>query len=311
MFLVVSQLIVLLAGSGSINQWPDPLSVNKQPVTLDDLNKVKVNLNEVRKSLNDINSNSQPEDDQIETIKVESHPAKDPSVPVVVKQDKGKLKPDHKIIDSKKVVLIKKEANVDKQQSVSSDDKKNQSIEISADEVIAADIKPVYIKFDIHGKSLDDNSEQWACVYDAQSGLMWEVKSKDDTMRNPDNLYSWFNPDTKSLKGVTDGGRCIGDTDCDTNAYVNAMNKRNYCGHNDWHLPSREEMQTLVDYKNTNEMVKINKQYFPQTMPSWYWTSSDVKNKDDFAWYVLFRNGFALSDLKERPKHIRLVRNNI
>ena len=31
-------------------------------------------------------------------------------------------------------------------------------------------------------------------------------------------------------------------------------------------------------------------------------------NNNDHAWYVLFRNGHALSDLKERPKHIRLVR---
>ena len=140
---------------------------------------------------------------------------------------------------------------------------------------------------------------------------MEEYKSDKDTMRSSKNLYSWYNPDNKTLKGVTDGGRCKGGTDCDTNAYVSAMNKRNYCGHNDWHLPSRDEMQTLVDLTSANEKVKINKQYFPQTMPSWYWTSSDENNKDDFAWYILFRNGIALSDLKERPKHIRLVRNNI
>ena len=35
-----------------------------------------------------------------------------------------------------------------------------------------------------------------------------------------------------------------------------------------------------------------------------------LARRDNFAWYVLFRNGIALNDLKERPKHIRLVRGN-
>ena len=51
-----------------------------------------------------------------------------------------------------------------------------------------------------------------------------------------------------------------------------------------------------------------HEQYFPETRASWYWTSSENKSRDDVAWYVLFRNGLALNDLKERPKHIRLVR---
>ena len=89
------------------------------------------------------------------------------------------------------------------------------------------------------------------------------------------------------------------------------MNKQNYCGYNDWQLPTREQMQSLVNLRNGNDKVKINKQYFPNTLPSWYWTSSEAGNNDKLAWYVLFRNGFALSDLKERPKHIRLVRKSM
>ena len=363
MLLVISQVIVLLANSGSINQLPEPVSVNEQAITLDDLKAVNDDLNEVRKSLDGINSNSEPKDDHVEVKKVESEavvvpltlddlkavntdlskvrkslneinsnsdlednhveaknveskPVVVPPAPVVLKNHKENIKPKQKITENKKVVLIEKSPVVTLV-PVSSDDESIQSIEKPADEVIiAADIKPAYIKYDAKGNLLEDNNEQWTCVFDTNTGLMWEVKSEEDAMRNSENLYSWYNPDkkalnNKALKGVTDGGRCKGDTDCDTNAYVQEMNKRNYCGHNDWHLPSREEMQTLVDLKNEKAKVKINKQYFPQTMPSWYWTSSDENNKDDFAWYVLFRNGVALSDLKERPKHIRLVRNNI
>ncbi len=181
----------------------------------------------------------------------------------------------------------------------------------SAEPIIAAaETKIPYNKYDTNGNLLDDESEQWACIHDTRNDLMWEVKSKNDALRNSNNLYSWFDPKNKKLKGKPDGGRCEGGTECDTNAYVQAMNEKNFCGHNDWHLPTRIEMQTLVYLNNQDDPVKINKQYFPETVPSWYWTASENEERNNFAWYVLFRNGVALNDLKERPKHIRLVRYN-
>jgi len=170
--------------------------------------------------------------------------------------------------------------------------------------------KPVYNKHDINGDLLAHDTEQWSCIHDTDNGLMWEVKSKDNLMRSSNNLYSWLKTDDKQLSnGFADGGRCQGDIACDTNAYVQAMNKQNFCGHNDWRLPTRQQMQTLVYLKNNDEPVKINKDYFPETVASWYWTASENNDNNNFAWYVLFRNGLSLSDLKERPKHIRLVRD--
>ena len=168
--------------------------------------------------------------------------------------------------------------------------------------------KPVYIKRDINGNLVAGDNEQWACVKDTKNGLMWEVKSKHDSMRNPENLYSWFDPQDKNLPGVTDGGRCKGDADCDTNAYIEAMNQKNFCGHNDWRLPTREEMMGLVNYGDSK--VKIDTSYFPEALPSWYWTASSNESRPEFAWYVLFKNGRSLNDLKENPKHIRLVRSD-
>lgn len=171
-------------------------------------------------------------------------------------------------------------------------------------------IKPDYNKLDKDGALLDQKTEQWSCIHDTQNNLMWEVKSSDEGMRNTNNLYSWFKSDDQISDGIADGGRCQGDSACDTNAYVLAMNEQNYCGHNDWQLPTREQMQTLVYLKNNNEPVKINKAYFPETVASWYWTASENNDNKNFAWYVLFRNGISLNDLKERPKHIRLVRKH-
>ena len=294
MLLIISQVIVLLANSASINQLPEPVLVNEQAITLDDLKAVNADLNDVRKSLNEINKKP----DHIEVKKVESKPVLVPPAPVVVKKNKKNIKSKQKITGNKKVALIEKSPVVVIPVPVSSDEKTIQSIE-----------KPAYIKHDINGKSLEDNNGLWTCVFDTKSGLMWEVKSKDDTMRNSNNLYSWFNPDNKALKGVTDGGRCKGDADCDTNAYVNEMNKQNFCGHNDWRLPTREEMMGLVSFGDGANNIKINTSYFPETLPSWYWTASSNESRPEFAWYILFKNGMSLNDLKENPKHIRLVRD--
>jgi hypothetical protein len=306
MILVISQVVVLLANSGLIQQSPEPVSSNEQTITQDGIKAVNADLKGVIKSLNTINKNPDLRKDHVEVKKVETKPVEVLAAPEVLKKN---IKPKQKITENNKAVTVKKSQTVVLSEPVSINKDLTPTIEEPVAEIKAAAIKPVYIKYDAKGSSLADNDQQWACVYDTQNGLMWEVKSRDDSLRNADNLYSWFDPEHAAVKGKADGGRCKGDINCDTSAYVHAMNQQNYCGHNDWRLPTREQMQTLVNLENTTDNVKINKQYFPQTVPSWYWTSSENKDRDDYAWYVLFRNGFALNDLKERPKHVRLVRS--
>ena len=173
--------------------------------------------------------------------------------------------------------------------------------------------KSNYIKYDSMGKQLPDNARQWSCVNDIRTGLMWEVKSPEAGLRFSKNLYSWYSPVNKSLQGEADGGRCLGSIDCDTDAYVQAMNTIKYCGYDEWYLPSKNEMQTLIVHNNyyRKQKVTVDIRYFPHTRPSWYWTSSDHEEYDEYAWFILFRNGLALSDLKERAKHIRLVHKTL
>ncbi|MDH5387681.1 MAG: DUF1566 domain-containing protein [Gammaproteobacteria bacterium] len=169
-----------------------------------------------------------------------------------------------------------------------------------------------FIKKGIDGKTLTNNSATWSCVEDINNGLIWEVKSKDSGMHDKNNSYTWLQPSSTEIsQGVADGGKCKGDTDCDTLSYVQAINEQNYCGYSDWRLPTREEMLSIVSYKSADSMATINNDYFPETLPSWYWTASSNEEHAEHAWYVLFRNGIALNDLKGRAKHIRLVRSNI
>lgn len=169
-----------------------------------------------------------------------------------------------------------------------------------------------YIKLDADGNRLPDDAESWVCVEDPRTGLVWEVKTEDGGLRDKNSLFSWYQPTLSGvLQGVADKGRCEGKIDCDADAYIKAINSEAYCGYADWRLPTREEMLSVVSFSSEDggNKVLMNSDYFPQTLPSWYWTASSNEGHPDYAWYVLFRNGIALSDRKARPKHLRLVRS--
>lgn len=159
-----------------------------------------------------------------------------------------------------------------------------------------------FVKISLNGVALSDDTNEWSCVEDGRNGLAWEVKTRDGGWRDRNHSYSWFN-----TSGARDGGRCTG-VACDTASYVQAMNQNKVCGYSDWRLPTRSELESLVDFHKQVPEPTINQNYFPQALASWYWTASSNQSRPDYAWYVLFRNGIALNDLKTHPKHIRLVR---
>ena len=173
-----------------------------------------------------------------------------------------------------------------------------------------------YFKLGRSGNILPDTATEWACVQDRATGLIWEVKTDDNSMRDRDNFFSWYDPATEhnhGQAGARDGGRCKGQADCDTLAYVRFTNEQQLCGFSDWRLPKRDEMLSLVDHNHSSKKTRarINTDYFPQTVASWYWTASSNPDKPENAWFVLFRNGLALSALKHQPKHVRLVRSSV
>ena len=167
-----------------------------------------------------------------------------------------------------------------------------------------------FVKLANSGELLEDDASSWECVQDRNSKLTWEVKKNDGGIRDRDNSYSWLREINGETDGTNNGGRCRGGVDCDTSSYARAINSQGLCGFSDWRLPTKDELETLVDYNNDPKQATINMSYFPEAIPSWYWTASENPQREGYAWYVLFKNGIALNDLKERPKHIRLVRGN-
>jgi len=280
--LLHSQALYAETGSGMINRAP----LEKAAPVPTELEKISNDLDDIIKSINEVSE----EESTILIAEPKKSTAKKP-VPVIAKPKKilpvpvkvktAKKSPEKKavkpaIAKAKKPVTVKP------------------AIQVS------------FFKFNDKGEKLQSDAALWSCTEDVKSGLMWEVKSDNNDIQDKDHLYSWF--DSSNKDGLTDGGHCRGDISCDTNAYVQAMNKIKLCGHDDWRLPTRHEMQSLIYFGKKKTGARINSEYFPQAMASWYWTASSNKDNPGYAWYVLFKNGLSLNDLKERPKHIRLVR---
>jgi hypothetical protein len=105
--------------------------------------------------------------------------------------------------------------------------------------------------------------------------------------------------------GVQKGGRCTG-SDCDTFAFVQAVNANGLCGAGDWRLPTRKELLSIVDNGRFNPAVDTG--HFPNTPASNYWSSSTYADQPGAAWQVNFRYGEVNPDDKGQGAHVRLVR---
>jgi hypothetical protein len=170
-----------------------------------------------------------------------------------------------------------------------------------------------FVKLDHRGAPIrvagnNMSGTDWDCVLDNKTGLVWEVKTLSG-LRSRKSIYTWYNPDPKrdgGTPGYRDGGQCS-DSACDTNAYVDAVNKTVLCGYHNWRLPTREELRSLVDYKIKPPQPMIDRQYFPHSEEQFYWSSTADASDADSAWGIGFAFGYDYSYFKYGFGYIRLV----
>jgi len=161
--------------------------------------------------------------------------------------------------------------------------------------------------------SVNDGSDYvkkpWACVRDNQSGLIWEVKSIGSGLHNINNTYSWYDPDQRSnggYAGKEKGGVCEG-SNCDTDSYIKAVNAIKLCGLTDWYLPSRFELNTIVDTSIPLPGPTLPKAFFPESLAGKYWTDTTFKTRRAGAWVWRFDQGSDYVSEKSEALNVRLT----
>ena len=160
--------------------------------------------------------------------------------------------------------------------------------------------------------------DPWHCVQDNITGFIWEVKTDDDGLHDKDHLYTWYNTDPATNGGVDgyadgDDAICHGydesneSTYCNTQAFAARVNTASLCGASDWRLPSKEELRSIFDYSRDNPSIDTN--YFPNTVPSWFWSSSPDAGNSNYARLVYFTSGFDFGFNRSDGLYVRLVRS--
>ncbi len=164
---------------------------------------------------------------------------------------------------------------------------------------------------------------------DGYAGYAWYVDFNSGSVDNESKSCDYYNvravcsAQQRSQDSLVDNGDGTV-TDPNTGlmwqqAEVGAMNWQTalaYCddlvlpvgGYDDWRLPDRYELQSLVDYNLNNPC--LDRAFFPGVLSSAYWSSTTYDSFSSHAWCINFRNGDANSGYKLDDSYsLRAVRS--
>lgn len=168
-----------------------------------------------------------------------------------------------------------------------------------------------FIKLDGLGDPLTDQSVDyattpWACVKDNVTGLVWEVKTPSTDIggiHNKDNAYKWGGITAIGLGHQDAEGIYYNDWD----TLVNESNMDNFCGFNNWRVPTSSELSGMAHQGTFNPAIDTN--YFPNTVSWFFWSASPIASNDLYAWIVYSGFGSTYGNDRDSSYHVRLVRS--
>ena len=88
---------------------------------------------------------------------------------------------------------------------------------------------------------------------------------------------------------------------------IEACKNLDYAGHKDWRLPTREELESILDLTKHEPAADP---VFKTHTDDWYWTSTPTAWSRGGAWYVGFSSGHVGGYGKDVGNYVRPVRSS-
>ena len=148
--------------------------------------------------------------------------------------------------------------------------------------------------------SLEDKVSAWI---DKETNLMWEIKNEE----NISYRYVWspLNVDGAAFPNT------LTDDIKDIFSYVKKLNRDNYAGFNDWRLPTKDELKTLLSQRKTlakglNDERFYTKEALAKNTDWEYWTISQSSSTE--VWSIKFNYKQIEAIDKHNSNYVRCVR---
>lgn len=175
-----------------------------------------------------------------------------------------------------------------------------------------------FTKISSTGKKLADSANEWDCVLDNETGLMWEHKTADGGLRDYNHYYTWFEDNTgyadprdryakeNGYDSIPNEAKPYGFycdytlSKCNTRDFVKTINNKKLCGYSDWRIPDKNELLEV-----SIKQISYSTNYLNNRGDTW---SSSIRNDTD-AWYVRLGWGKVEFGSKVIARHIQVVRS--
>ena len=151
--------------------------------------------------------------------------------------------------------------------------------------------------YSINPKSYTDYGN--GTVRDNNTGLIWQKcsvgQNNDASCSGTAATYNWYQASGTYDASYNSSSRSVcGDL--------------SWGGYTDWRLPTKKELQKIVDYSIPYPGPTIVGAYFPNTVSSGYWSSTAYASYPYGAWVVYFSYGYVNGYGKYGNYYVRCVR---
>ncbi|PWQ93408.1 DUF1566 domain-containing protein [Leucothrix arctica] len=184
-----------------------------------------------------------------------------------------------------------------------------------------------FTRLDETGAEIDSSALDWSCAKDQNTGLIWEGKHRNistetassDSLHEASDSFTWYNSNAQNNAGTAGEQNSVNDSCygydasnvtsyCNTEAFIERVNTAGYCGLNNWRLPNRHELNSIVNYDAVEPAADLS--VFQYTTSDVFWSATPVYSASfsgEQAWATNFNYGGSSKVHKTESHSVRLV----